>query len=109
METLEFLRRERQFFVSGERRSIAQRRELLARLQHELTAELDRVTAALYDDLRKSEAEALMTEFYPLLSSIRFMRRHLKRFASPRRAGVTMLNWPGRGRIYPEQIGRAHV
>lgn len=101
----ERLRENRNYHAVGGRYSIEQRRALLRRLLAELQANREKIMAALYIDLRKSEFEASVTEFIPLLEALRFMIRKLPRLAKTRRAAVSPMNFPARGRLVPEPYG----
>ena len=101
----ERLRENRNYHAVGGRYSIEQRRALLRRLLAELQANREKIMAALYIDLHKSEFEASVTEFIPLLEALRFMIRKLPRLAKTRRAAVSPMNFPARGRLVPEPYG----
>ena len=51
------------------------------------------------------ELEAVFT----VADALRYMIRRLPRFAKPKRAGLSILNFPGRGRIVPEPYGQILV
>jgi probable aldehyde dehydrogenase ywdH len=101
----ERLRGSRNYHAAGGRYSVEQRRMLLRRLLAELQVNRERIMAALHADLHKSEFEASVTEFIPLLEALRFMIRKLPRLAKTRRAAVSPMNFPARGRLVPEPYG----
>ena len=101
----ERLRESRNYHSAGGCYSVGQRRLLLRRLLAELRTNRERIMAALHADLHKSEFEAAVTEFIPLLDALRFMIRRLPGLAKPRRAAVSPMNFPARGRLVPEPYG----
>ncbi len=88
---------------------VRERQRLLTRLKTVIVRERTRICAALYDDLGKSEYEALTSEVIPLLDSIKYLVSHLPKLSKVRRAGVSMLNMPGHGRIMPEPYGQVLI
>ena len=99
----------REFFRRGGRDSVCRRREMLRHMLDFLRANRDKVYSALNADLHKSEFEAAMTEFMPACDALRFMIRKLPRLAKPKRAGLSILNFPASGRIVPEPYGQVLV
>lgn len=99
----------REFFRRGGRDSVCRRREMLRHMLDFLRANRDKVYSALNADLHKSEFEAAMTEFMPACDALRFMIRRLPRLAKPKRAGLSILNFPASGRIVPEPYGQVLV
>ncbi len=104
-EILETLARHRTFFESGARIPVETRRAGLRRLLALLRENRAKVFAALSADLGKSEAEAAMTEFLPLVDALRFLIRRLPKLAAPKRVPVAAVNFPARGRVVPEPYG----
>ncbi len=99
----------RQFFASGKRYTVAQRRRALRGLHTWLSDEQERLIAALNTDLGKSEYEARTSELIPLLESLKFMIRRLPRLARKRRAAIGLFNWPGRGQLRSEPYGQVLI
>ena len=95
-EILETLARHRTFFESGARIPVETRRAGLRRLLALLRENRAKVFAALSADLGKSEAEAAMTEFLPLVDALRFLIRRLPKLAAPKRVPVAAVNFPAR-------------
>ena len=58
--------------------------EKLGRLLNAVETRADGLKQALFEDLRKPEAEVLLTEIYPVIAEIKHARRHLKRWLRPR-------------------------
>lgn len=105
METSSFVEKEILYFQSGARMSIAERKAALNKLIFLLKENKDKIFSALYDDLHKSENEAAISEYIPLISSIRYLIKNLRRLASPSYAGASIANFGGRGKIFKEPYG----
>ncbi|MBS1371739.1 MAG: aldehyde dehydrogenase family protein [Lentisphaeria bacterium] len=99
----------REFFRAGGRDSVRRRREMLKHMLDFLHTHRDKVFSALNADLHKSEFEAAMTEYMPACDAIKYMIRKLPRFAKPKRAGLSIFNFPARARIMPEPYGQVLV
>lgn len=108
-ETANFLAKEQLFFQSGSRTSISERKNALAKLITLLKENREKIFSALYDDLHKSENEAAISEFVPLITSLRYLRKNLRRFAAPQYAGASIANFGGRGKIIKEPYGNVLV
>ncbi len=105
VESKSILSDQRKFFQSGATLDIKFRRNALTCLFNKIEEMRDEIHAALYADMRKSEFEAIETETSSILEEILYIRRRLKKWAKPRRAGVHLNNMPAKGRIYPEPYG----
>ena len=103
--TQKFIENSRNFFLSGKRKSIKERKELLIKLKKALKLNQEKIFVALYEDLHKSESEATVSEFVPLLDSLNYMIANLKKFAKAKRVSAGVANLPGYGRIYQEPYG----
>ncbi len=95
----------REFFRRGGREPVSRRRELLKRIDRFLFEHRDKVFSALNADLHKSHCEAAATEYLPLRQALKYLMRKLPRLARTRRVPVSPLNFPARGRLYPEPYG----
>ena len=110
--------RERIFRQIAANRAAADAREIepvrdriraLKRLLRLIRGHLPVMLNALYDDLGKSDFEAMATEIYPLISVLKYMIRRLPRLAAPKRVGVSVLNFPARGKIVQEPYGQVLI
>ncbi len=70
--------RQKQYFLTGETRSIPFRREQLIKLREAVLRFEPELLDALKRDLNKSEAEAYTTEIGIVLSEIRIALRHVR-------------------------------
>lgn len=96
-------------FRSGISRDPGGRVALLKRIRKFVVRERDALTAALFEDLGKSETEALMSEVMPVLQVLDLLIRKTVSWSAPRRAATSMLNFPASGRIVPEPFGTVLV
>lgn len=103
--TLDFLHASEHFFLNGGNKTINERRALLKNFKQVIKDNRKNIFAALYDDLRKSEAEATISEFLPLMESFNYMIKNLKHLAKPKVVSAGLVNFPGFGKIYPEAYG----
>ena len=104
-DTQNFIQDSYNFFTSGARKSIKERRNLLVNLKKILKANREKIFVVLYEDLHKSEAEATVSEFVPLMDSLNFMIKNIGKFARAKRVSAGVANMPGYGKIYQEPYG----
>ncbi|RNI33310.1 aldehyde dehydrogenase [Rufibacter immobilis] len=107
LQTLVQLQKEH--FNSGKTRSLPFRLQMLRRLQSAIEKEESAIMAALAADFGKPAFETYATEIAILLSEIKFMLRHLGKWAKPKRVKSSFLNFPSKDLIYPEPYGVALV
>jgi len=88
---------------------VSHRRRQLKTLLALLVEHRKAVTAALRDDLGKSEFESYSTELLPLVGVLRFLIRKLPLLTRRRRVGVSWMNFPASGCIAPEPYGMVLV
>lgn len=104
-----FIEKEQLFFQSGSRMTVAERKAALNKLIAVLKENREKIFSALYDDLHKSENEAAISEYIPLLTSLRYLVKNLRRFAAPEYANASIANFGGRGKIIKEPYGTVLV
>ncbi len=104
-EVRQILSEQKRFFQSGATLDTKFRRDALTRLFDKIEEMRPEINDALHSDLRKSEFEAIETETSGILEEIIYMRRHLKKWAKPKRVGVHLNNMPAKGRLHPEPYG----
>lgn len=92
-------------FDGGLTRPLGWRRRQLEGLARLLAENETRICAALADDLARPEHEVFLGEIAVLKTEIRHARRHLKRWARPRRVPTPLVSQPGRSRVQPEPLG----
>ena len=104
-----FIEKEQLYFRSGSRMTVHERKAALTKLIALLKANREKIFSALYEDLHKSENEASISEFIPLITSIRYLIKNLRRLAAPSYAGASIANFGGRGKIIKEPYGNVLV
>ena len=101
----ELLRRQQAFFRTGATLDLKFRTDALRRFCRALEEKQDLLCAALQSDLGKSDSEGYMTEVGQALSEAGFQRRHLKRWAAPRRVPTSLVNAFGSSCTIAEPLG----
>lgn len=97
--------KQRVFFRSGVTLDVRFRLDALRKLRRVIIAYEGRLSEALSQDLGKCAAESYMSEIGMTLAGIREMRRHLRRWSSPRRVAAPLAQFPSSCRILPESYG----
>lgn len=96
---------QRAYFHSGATLGEEFRREQLRRLGAALKLWEGRLCEALWQDLHKSEEEAILTELSIVEGEIRNHLRHLKRWMRWERRCTPLKMWPSRSRVVSEPLG----
>ncbi|WP_434784385.1 aldehyde dehydrogenase family protein [Paenibacillus terrae] len=99
------LQQHRQFFQSGQTRSVEFRLEQLRKLAHAIQRYEQPIMTALFQDLRKNEFEAYTTEIGFTLDSIRYMTKHLKKWMKPQRVKTPIYHPLTKSYMYKEPYG----
>ncbi|RNI26230.1 aldehyde dehydrogenase [Rufibacter latericius] len=93
------------FFGSGQTRPLDFRMEMLRRLQKAIQQEEEAIMVALAEDFGKPPFETYATEIAILQAEIKFMLRHLPKWAKMKRVKSSFLNFPSSDAIYAEPYG----
>ena len=101
----EIIKRQREFFTSGETKSRAFREKMLKRLREAILAFEQDIFEALDGDLKKSKADAYATEIGQCLAEITFVLKRLKKWMKPQRVGGSKLFPLSRGQVIREPLG----
>ena len=96
---------QKRFFNTGKTKDIGFRKEKLETLHESLRESEENVLNALKQDLSKSFYEGYLTEFGIILDEIRFAKKHLSKWARPRRVRTHLFQFPASSYIYPEPYG----
>jgi aldehyde dehydrogenase (NAD+) len=96
---------QRQFFNSGRTKDLDFRLKNLSRLKKAIIQNEAAILEALKNDLYKSAYEGYLTEIGLALEEIRFVSRHLRSWAKPRKVRTPYVLWFGTSAIYPEPYG----
>ena len=95
----------RAYFDTGVTRDLGWRKEQMRALDRLLSENEAVLCEALYQDLRKSAPEAMLTEISVVRGEISHALKHLRRWARPRRAKLGLGLQPATARITPEALG----
>ncbi|MEG2455129.1 MAG: aldehyde dehydrogenase [Oscillospiraceae bacterium] len=107
--TLEFLPPMREYFASGATRGVATRQLMLTRLEDAIRAHEGELTAALYADLGKSGFEAYESEIGMVLAELHYAKRHLSRWAAPKKRPSPLALFPAKSEVVREPYGVALI
>ncbi|GGH81263.1 aldehyde dehydrogenase (NAD+) [Filimonas zeae] len=94
-----------QYFNSGATRSLQFRKAQLTKLLQAIRDYEPRICEALYKDLHKSPEEAYTTEIGILYAEIKYMLRHLKNWAKPKRVSTPLALLPSSSKILRDPLG----
>lgn len=100
---------QREYFLTGKTRKHDFRHEQLQRLQRALKEWSRPLCEALWQDLHKSEQEAILTELSIVEGEVKNHLRHLKRWMRPMRKSTPLKMIPSRSRIVSEPLGTALI
>jgi aldehyde dehydrogenase (NAD+) len=100
----DIIARQREFFNTGKTKNIDFRFKQLKVLKQAVSENQDAILQALKTDLRKPEFEAYATEISTIKEIDRAIK-HLKTWAKPQKAPVSLQFFPASARIYPEPLG----
>lgn len=96
---------QKEFFDSGASQSYNFRRKQLKNLKKAVKTYEEEIAAALYSDLHKSAAEALLTEIGFVYKEINYAKKHLKQWMKPQKVKSPAVTKPSSSRIYREPKG----
>ncbi|WP_456313080.1 aldehyde dehydrogenase [Pseudomonas shirazensis] len=88
---------------------IVYRKETLKKLLHNIQKSEDLIVKALYDDFKKPEFEAVLTETNYVISELKDTIKNIKKWAKPKRVFPSLLNFPSTDYIYKEPYGSVLV
>ncbi len=84
---------------------IGYRKETLKKLLYNIQKSEDLIVKALYDDFKKPEFEAVLTETNYVISELKDVIKNISKWAKPDRVFPSLLNFPSTDRIYKEPYG----
>lgn len=105
----DLLKKHREQFDTGYTRSVDFRLEQLDKLADAIKRHERSIMDALYQDLRKNEFEAYATEIGYTLGSLRYMRKHLKKWAKPRKVKTPFYHAFTKSHLHKEPYGTVLV
>ena len=103
------LEAQKQYFLEGKTRSYEARKSALDALYEGIQKHEDLIVEALHKDLHKSAFEAYTTEIGYTLSSIRYMRKRLKRWMRPKRAKTPFYHLFTKSYCIQEPLGQVLI
>jgi aldehyde dehydrogenase (NAD+) len=99
------LQRLRATFATGKTRPVEWRLKQLAELERMVREHESDFAAALQADLHKGSFETALSELGFVASEAQYARKHLRRWARPKRVSTPMMALPGSSHIQPEPKG----
>ena len=105
MDITRIVEEQRSFFNTGITRDYEYRMEMLGRLEKAVKENEQAICDALREDLHRTDNESYMAEIGPVLSEIRYHKKHLKKWMDSRHVLTGLVQMPGRSRIIPEPYG----
>ncbi|PQJ72049.1 aldehyde dehydrogenase [Polaribacter butkevichii] len=109
MDIINILQAQRNYFSTQQTKDISFRKECLKKLQKELIKREPAIIKALYDDFKKSEYEAVLTETSIVLSELKMTIDKLTSWAKPKSVLPSLLNFPSSAKIHKEPYGAVLV
>ncbi|HLS12617.1 MAG TPA: aldehyde dehydrogenase family protein, partial [Flavobacteriaceae bacterium] len=100
---------QRTFFNSHQTKSKTFRMQQLKKLKDVILDYEERITDALWKDLRKSPEEAYLTEISMVLNEIKFHRRSLKQWMKPEKVPTPLHLQPSKSSVHYEPLGVALI
>lgn len=88
---------------------IGYRKETLKKLLYNIQKSEDLIVQALYDDFKKPEFEAVLTETNYVISELKDTIKNINTWAEPKRIFPSLLNFPSTDYIYKEPYGNVLV
>lgn len=88
---------------------IGYRKETLKKLLYNIQKSEDLIVQALYDDFKKPEFEAVLTETNYVISELKDTIKNINTWAEPKRVFPSLLNFPSTDYIYKEPYGNVLV
>lgn len=89
--------------------NIDYRRETLVKLLNNVIIHEKEIIQALYDDFKKPEFEAVLTETNYVISELKDTIKNIHSWAKPRKVFPSILNFPSTDYIYKEPYGKVLV
>ncbi|MCH3881876.1 MULTISPECIES: aldehyde dehydrogenase [Tenacibaculum] len=105
MSISELVQSQKNYFSTQKTKDISFRKNALKKLQKELIKRENDIVKALYNDFKKSEYEAVMTETSIVLAELKMTLKNIHSWSKPKRVLPSMLNFPSSAKIYSEPYG----
>ncbi|WP_275315482.1 aldehyde dehydrogenase [Tenacibaculum bernardetii] len=105
MDISQLVKSQKNFFKTQQTKDISFRKNALKKLQKELIRREKDIVEALYNDFKKSEYEALMTETSIVLAELKMTIKNIHSWSKPKRVLPSLLNFPSSAKIHSEPYG----
>ena len=105
MDISQLVKSQKSFFKTQQTKDVFFRKNALKKLQKELIKREKDIVAALYNDFKKSEYEALMTETSIVLAELKMTIKNIHSWSKPKRVLPSLLNFPSSAKIHSEPYG----
>ena len=99
------LHKQREYWSGGESRDIEFRTKQLVRMYRWICKNEDLIMDGLRKDLHKSSFESYATEIGIVKEEIRYIVKHLRKWAKPRKVPAPITQFPSRAYVYKEPYG----
>jgi aldehyde dehydrogenase (NAD+) len=103
IDTSKLLQQQREFFVTGQTRSIEFRLTQLRKLQAAVIAHQDQIIAAVQKDLGRAPYEAYFE--LNMLEELKFALKHLRKWVKPQRVDTAATVFPATAWVQPQPLG----
>ena len=101
----ELLKSQKNYFKTGDTKSVSFRKAALKRLKVELIKQENAIVSALHKDFKKPVFESYATEIAMVISELDLTIKKLNQWAKPKRVMPSLLNFPSSDKIYSEPYG----
>lgn len=96
---------QKSYFATGATLPIKSRISALKRLYHAIKTHETEICNALQQDLKKSECESYMCEIGLIYAEIRYMIKHVKKFAKQKKVRTPLAQFPAKSFSLPSPYG----
>jgi aldehyde dehydrogenase (NAD+) len=101
----QIFKKQKDYFFQGHTQTYEFRLQQLERLESLIRDNSDRICQALYQDLRKSATEALISEVAVTLDELHLAKKNLKSWMTPTACKTPLTLLPARSRIHYDPLG----
>ena len=105
MKIPQLVQSQKNFFATQKTKNVSYRKNTLKKLHKELLTREKDIIKALYDDFKKPEYEAVMTETSIVLAELKMVLKNIHSWSRPKRVLPTILNFPSSAKIHKEPYG----
>jgi acyl-CoA reductase-like NAD-dependent aldehyde dehydrogenase len=100
---MDIIKKQRQFFATGETKNIDFRLEQLKKLKQAVSDYQTEIVAAVNADLNRPEFEAYFE--LAAIAEVNYAIKHLKSWVKPQKVSAGLEQFPASAKIYPEPLG----